>query len=209
MEPLNVTRFRRQRCRSTKRWRRFAGARQQRSHYLSTVVAEDSWQSSSKTCWVVCSAFSRTNLAVRMVMALWRADVCPRLANACLAGCYCLFEPFLVEAIVATLKMRRHGHVAHGTSWLYHSVLVSTLLGACGPWCVNPVETSTSWYNLYLHSLSYFKSLYALRWYSTHPVCVSAISCSIQNVIVNKALGFSLDLCTTHGFHQGGFFQEL
>ena len=45
----------------------------------------------------------------------------------------------------------------HGTSQLYHSVLVSTRfthLGACGPRCVNPVETSTSWYNLYIFTCS-------------------------------------------------------
>ena len=42
----------------------------------------------------------------------------------------------------------------HGTSQLYHSVRSLRdlhSLGACGPQCVNPVETSTSWYNLYIN----------------------------------------------------------
>ena len=52
---------------------------------------------------------------------------------------------FYNKAVVSTLQIHCHGHVAHGTSRLYHSVSVST----SSPWCVNHVETSTSWYNLY------------------------------------------------------------
>ena len=52
----------------------------------------------------------------------------------------------MADAVVARLWMRCQGHVAHDTSRLYHSVLVSmqfTQLWACGPRCVNRVETST------------------------------------------------------------------
>ena len=70
---------------------------------------------------------------------------------------YCLlFEPFIDKAIVATLKMRHHGHIAMVRVG-YTTVSVSTRfthIGAFGPRCVNPVETSTSWYNLYIFRVS-------------------------------------------------------
>ena len=44
--------------------------------------------------------------------------------------------------------MRCQGHIAHGTNWLYHLVLVSTRFTQ--PRCINREETSTSWYNLYI-----------------------------------------------------------
>ena len=38
-------------------------------------------------------------------------------------GCWGATEPlFIAKALVAMLKMRRQGHVAHGTSRLYPSV---------------------------------------------------------------------------------------
>ena len=53
----------------------------------------------------------------------------------------------MADTVVARPWMHCQGHVAHGTSWLYHSVSVSTQFiqpRACGPQCVNRVETSTS-----------------------------------------------------------------
>ena len=35
-------------------------------------------------------------------------------------------KPFIASAVVATWQMHWYGHVAHGISWLYHSVSVST-----------------------------------------------------------------------------------
>ena len=35
-------------------------------------------------------------------------------------------KPFIANAVVATWLVRCYGHVAHGTSRLYHSVSVST-----------------------------------------------------------------------------------
>ena len=42
---------------------------------------------------------------------------------------------FYGKAVISTLQICCHGHVAHGTSWLYHSVSVSTAL--------SHIETST------------------------------------------------------------------
>ena len=53
----------------------------------------------------------------------------------------------MANAIVARPKMCCQGHVAHGTSQVYHSVSVSTRFTqprASGPRCVNHVETSLS-----------------------------------------------------------------
>ena len=38
-------------------------------------------------------------------------------------------EPFMAEAIVIRPWMHCQGHVAHGTSRIYHSVSVSVVLG--------------------------------------------------------------------------------
>ena len=66
-----------------------------------------------------------------------------------------LLEPtFIASAVVATMRMRRQGHVAHGTSPLYTSVRSLRDLHSLGPsalGCVNSVETCTSVYNLYIH----------------------------------------------------------
>ena len=70
------------------------------------------------------------------------------MAAVSMVSVHCsLLEPFLAGAAIATTKMRCYGRVAHGTSWLYHSVrslrdLYS--LRAFGPRCINPVETYTS-----------------------------------------------------------------
>ena len=65
-----------------------------------------------------------------------------------------LLEPtFIACAVVATMKMRCQGHVAHGTSSLYSSVRSLRDLNNLRPsalGCVNSVETCTSVYNLYL-----------------------------------------------------------
>ena len=71
----------------------------------------------------------------------------------CTVAMYVL-EPFMADAVVARPWMHCQDHVAHGTSRLYHLVSVSTRFTqprACGPRCVNCVESSTSWYNLYFY----------------------------------------------------------
>ena len=70
-----------------------------------------------------------------------------------------LLEPtFIASAVVATMRMRRQGHVAHGTSPLYTSVRSLRDLHSLGPsalGCVNSVETCTSVYNLYIINFCY------------------------------------------------------
>ena len=72
--------------------------------------------------------------------------------------CWVLLEPtFIASAVVATMRMRRQGHVAHGTSPLYTSVRSLRDLHSLGPsalGCVNSVETCTSVYNLYIHTFT-------------------------------------------------------
>ena len=74
----------------------------------------------------------------------------PRSSLATVAlPCRCSLNAFLANAVVTRSQMRCHGYVAHGTSQLYH--LVRSLcdlhsLGACGPWRVHLIKTSTSWY---------------------------------------------------------------
>ena len=77
-----------------------------------------------------------------------------------------LLEPtFIASAVVATMRMRRQGHVAHGTSIGYiprcRSLRYLHNRGPKARGCVNRVETEprcitdlccTSVYNLYLHS---------------------------------------------------------
>ena len=64
-----------------------------------------------------------------------------------------VLEPFMANAIVSRPSMHCHGYITHGTSRLYHPALVSMWFTHRGleAWgCVNHVETSTSWYNLYV-----------------------------------------------------------
>ena len=49
-------------------------------------------------------------------------------------GCWGATEPlFIAKALVAMLKMRRQGHIAHGTSRLYPSVRSLRDLHSLGP----------------------------------------------------------------------------
>ena len=91
-----------------------------------------------------------------------------------------MLEPFMAYTVVARSWMCCQGHIAHGTSRLYHLVSVSTwftLPRACGSQCVNRIETSTSsWYNPYLYCISKKNYHHAL-------ICQAEIKfrCWIQN----------------------------
>ena len=59
-------------------------------------------------------------------------------------GCWGAIEPlFIANALVATLKMRRQGHVAHGTSRLYPSVRSLRDLHSLGPNTYTHTHTHT------------------------------------------------------------------
>ena len=67
-------------------------------------------------------------------------------------GCWGAIEPlFIANALVATLKMRRQGHVAHGTSRLYPSVRSLRDLHSLGPNTYTHTHTHT---HSHTHSLS-------------------------------------------------------
>ena len=84
--------------------------------------------------------------------------------------CWVLLEPtFIVSAVVATMRMRRQGHVAHGTSPLYTLVRSLRDLHSLGPsalGCVNSVETCTWVYNLYMYNI--VEILYGIHVYSKY-----------------------------------------
>ncbi len=77
-------------------------------------------------------------------------------------GCSVLLDlTFIASAVVATMRTRCYGHVAHGTSRLYTSVRSLRDLHSLGPsalGCVNSVETCTSVYNLYIRTYVYLLS---------------------------------------------------
>ena len=136
--------------RSTKRWHRFARARQHGSYcWWPKVIANALDFEALPSCqlsllpWLV---FSFSN-----VMPKWWTDVCQVGKLISVQGAFCVLEPFIVKPIVATLL-----RAVDASSWpcsLWYKSVISLCVSSA-PRYVNPIQTSTSWYNLYIRNLS-------------------------------------------------------
>ena len=99
-------------------------------------------------------------------------------------------ESFMAGAVVARLWMCCQGHVAHGTSWLHHSVpstrFICTQPRASGPQCINCVKTCTSGCNLYLSDIKY-DILYCTdrKWTCVHCMYAAALASCRYYILKN------------------------